>query len=157
MIPASTVSGAVVFEQLSEGQAAYTYIDEKSAGRMLQAHEFPHLTQEVSALYFGGGSLACVPGADAYATFAQQNAEGGVFMLDPNIRAGFVRDEARFRARLDTMVSGADIFKVSDEDLDWVFPDDDPFEKSRPFVRAGASRCYPDQLQLGRERLSGLR
>ncbi|SFL42480.1 carbohydrate kinase family protein [Shimia haliotis] len=119
----------LAFVHLSDGQATYSFFDENSAGRMLQVTDFPEISPEVSVLYFGGISLACEPGADAYAALAKQGKDDKVIVLDPNIRTGFIGDEARFRARLNLMLSCADIVKVSDEDLHWMFPGDDPVDQ----------------------------
>jgi fructokinase len=45
-----------------------------------------------------------------------------VIMLDPNIRPGFITDEAAYRTRLSAIFAVADIIKVSDEDLKWLIP-----------------------------------
>lgn len=112
----------LAFVQLANGQANYTFFDENSAGRMLYASDTPSLSKSVDTLYFGGISLASEPCGDAYLALAEQSAEHNVVMLDPNIRASFIADEKRYRSRLEKMISLADIVKVSDEDLDWIFP-----------------------------------
>lgn len=112
----------LAFVQLVEGQARYSFFDENSAGRMLAPTDFPALPAFVDALFFGGISLACLPGAEAYADLAIREATGRVIMLDPNIRPGFITDEPAYRARLDRMLGLADIVKVSDEDLHWLMP-----------------------------------
>lgn len=113
----------LAFVRLVDGHATYEFYDENSAGRMLGPEDMPALSSEVSALYFGGISLACEPAADAYAELLERNAGAQAVMLDPNIRPGFIRDIARYRARLDRMVALADIVKVSDEDLNWITPE----------------------------------
>lgn len=113
----------LAFVRLVNGHATYDFYDENSAGRMLTPADMPQLSSEVTALYFGGISLACEPGADAYADLLEANAAGGAVMLDPNIRPGFIRDIARYRQRLDRMIALSDIVKVSDEDLNWIMPD----------------------------------
>lgn len=112
----------LAFVQLVNGHATYSFFDENSAGRMLQPDDMPALPDHVQALYFGGISLACEPGADAYAALAAQHSRNHVVMIDPNIRPSFIRDEAAYRTRLTRMISGADIIKVSDEDLNWIIP-----------------------------------
>ncbi len=110
----------LAFVRLVGGHATYDFYDENSAGRMLSPEDMPALSGEVSALYFGGISLACEPGAEAYASLLERNAQGRAVMLDPNIRPGFIRDIACYRARLDRMMALSDIVKVSDEDLNWL-------------------------------------
>ena len=113
----------LAFVRLVDGHATYEFNDENSAGRMLEQRDMPVLSGEVTALYFGGISLACEPGADAYAELLRQNGRARAVMLDPNIRPGFIRDIARYRARLDRMMALSDIVKVSDEDLNWINPE----------------------------------
>ena len=130
----------LAFVQLADGDASYTFFDENSAGRMLDRADMPALPDEVGALYFGGISLACEPGAEAYAALLEREAAARAVMLDPNIRPGFIRDAARYRDRLDRMIALSDIVKVSDEDLAWICPDpQSPFDKLDSLRRAGPS------------------
>jgi fructokinase len=87
---------------------------------MLTPSDLPNLDDNVSALYFGGISLACEPGAEAYAALLEKECHDRIVMIDPNIRPIFIKDETRYRARLERMISNADIVKLSDEDLDWL-------------------------------------
>ncbi len=112
----------LAFVQLQDGHASYNFVDENSAGRMLQPEDMPDQLQGVSALYLGGISLACEPCADAYAALLDRHGSTRAVMLDPNIRPGFIQDQTRYRTRLNRMIAQADIVKVSDEDLDWIIP-----------------------------------
>lgn len=112
----------LAFVTLVDGHAKYSFFDENSAGRMLQPEDMPAIDADVSALYFGGISLACEPGADAYAALLERECDTRVVMIDPNIRPSFIQDEANYRARLNRMIGQSDILKVSDEDLDWLDP-----------------------------------
>lgn len=112
----------LAFVKLTNGQARYSFFDENTAGRMIRPADLPALPDEVSALFFGGISLAVEPCADTYAELLAREGAGRAVMIDPNIRPGFIRDEARYRARLSAMLARADIVKVSDEDLDWIYP-----------------------------------
>lgn len=113
----------LAFVELNDGHASYMFYDENSAGRMLAPHELPDLSADVSALYFGGISLACEPCADTYAGLLAREGHARAVMIDPNIRPGFIRDADRFRTRLSGMFKQTDIVKVSDEDLAWLYPD----------------------------------
>ena len=125
----------LAFVQLTDGHASYTFYDENSAGRMLEQADMPTLPDEVSALYFGGISLVFEPGAEAYSALLKREAAARVVMLDPNIRPSFIRDIRRYRDRLDRMIALSDIVKVSDEDLNWLYPGPQSLFEKIDFVR----------------------
>ena len=130
----------LAFVQLTDGNASYTFFDENSAGRMLELNDMPVLPDDVSTLYFGGISLTFEPGAEAYAALLKREAPARVVMLDPNIRPSFIRDIGRYRDRLDGMIALSDIVKVSDEDLNWIYPGPQSLFEKLDFVRqAGPS------------------
>ena len=125
----------LAFVQLTDGHASYTFYDENSAGRMLNRADMPVLPDEVSTLYFGGISLVFEPGAETYAALLKREAAARVVMLDPNIRPSFIRDIRRYRDRLDRMIALSDIVKVSDEDLNWIYPGPQSLFEKLDFVR----------------------
>ncbi|WP_421701748.1 carbohydrate kinase family protein [Aliiroseovarius sp.] len=130
----------LAFVQLTNGQARYAFFDENSAGRMLTPADLPALPDSISALYFGGISLACEPGADAYAALLACEGDTRAVMIDPNIRPGFIQDEPTYRARLKAMIAASDIVKLSDEDLDWLIPGPEPvMQKAAGLSGQGAS------------------
>ncbi|WP_323776947.1 carbohydrate kinase [Leisingera sp.] len=112
----------LAFVRLVAGHAAYCFFDENSAGRMLKPSDMPRLPAEVSALFFGGISLASEPCAEAYSALLEREGPDRAVMIDPNIRPRFIQDIKQYRARLDRMVARADIVKASDEDLNWLLP-----------------------------------
>ena len=114
----------LAFVTLTNGQASYAFYDENTAGRMLTDADLPALPDAVQAVFFGGISLAVEPCAEAYATLAARASADRLVMLDPNIRPGFIADEARFRARMDRMLAASDVVKISDEDMAWLLGDD---------------------------------
>lgn len=122
LIITSDRPSTLAFVQLVDGQATYSFFDENSAGRMLTPDALPTLPPEVSALFFGGISLVCEPGAETYVALLERDGHDRAVMIDPNIRPGFIRDAALYRARLARMMQQADIVKLSDEDLAWLLP-----------------------------------
>jgi len=120
LCPRPDLPTTLAFVRLVNGQASYAFYDENTAGRMLDPAALPAIPAAVRAMFFGGISLVSEPCGTAYETLMRREAPARVTMLDPNIRPGFIRDEAAYRARIDRMVAAADIVKVSDEDLRWI-------------------------------------
>lgn len=112
----------LAFVHVSAGNAAYTFFDENSAGRMIAPQALPDIPPEVTACYFGGISLCAEPAAETYLTLAQRQAARRAIVLDPNIRPGFISDPSSYRKRLQKFFELADIVKVSDDDLEWIEP-----------------------------------
>jgi len=116
----------LAFVTLTEGQARYAFYDENTAGRMLTEADLPALPDAARALFFGGISLVVEPCGAAYQALMARAAPDRLTMIDPNIRPGFITDEARYRKRLAAMLAQADIVKTSDEDLHWLTGGRDP-------------------------------
>lgn len=112
----------LAFVAFQDGNARYTFYDEKSAGRMLELADLPAFPPETKALQFGAISLIPEPCGSAFEELMRRHHEDAVIAFDPNIRAGFVDDEGVYRARLGRMTAMSDIIKVSTEDLDWLAP-----------------------------------
>ena len=112
----------LAFVKLEDGQASYSFFDENSAGRMIRAEDMPALPSDITALFFGGISLASDPSASAYAALLDRQGGSRAVMIDPNIRPLFITDAEGYRRRMAAMISQADIVKVSDEDLNWLNP-----------------------------------
>ncbi len=129
----------LAFVRLTDGQAEYTFMDENSAGRMLDADDLPELPNEVEALHFGAISLIPEPCGTAYETLMTRYHERAVVSLDPNIRPGFIADADAHRARIARMTELSDIVKVSDEDLNWLTPGIDPDSAIDAMLMAGPS------------------
>ncbi|MEM6887971.1 MAG: carbohydrate kinase [Pseudomonadota bacterium] len=127
----------LAFVELSDGQATYTFYDEGTAGRSLSADLLPSLPEKTIACYFGGISLISEPCAEFYRALAQRASANHVVVLDPNIRTGFIHDEMRYRTRLNTMIAAADLVKVSDEDLDWMIPEELALEAKVSRISSG--------------------
>ena len=131
----------LAFVRLVDGQAQYRFYDENTAGRMLTPKDLPHLPDDIRALFFGGISLVPEPCGSTYEALMMREAER-IIMLDPNIRPGFVTDEAAYRARLDRMMAQADIVKLSDEDLRWLFGEGDLQAMARDVIAKGAAIVF---------------
>jgi len=126
----------LAFVKLTGGHATYVFYDENTAGRMIRPEDLPHLSGDVSALFFGGISLAVEPCADTYATLVEREGADRAVMMDPNIRPGFIKDADRYRARLTRMLRLTDIVKVSDEDLNWIYPGPEALQAKLDALRA---------------------
>lgn len=127
LCPRTGQPATLAFVTLEDGHARYRFYDEATASRMLSPADLPALEKKVRALFFGGISLVVEPCGSAFEELMTREGATRLVMIDPNIRPDFVIDETAYRARLMRMMAGADIVKLSDEDLDWLLPDADTF------------------------------
>ena len=129
----------MAFVRLVEGQATYAFYDEGTAGRMLAEADLPAIGDDVQALFCGGISLMVEPSGATYETLALREAGRRTLMVDPNIRPGFIADEATYRARIGRMIAAADIVKLSDDDLRWLEGDGEIADLARALLDRGPS------------------
>ncbi|GAP51498.1 carbohydrate kinase family protein [Streptomyces azureus] len=103
----------------ADGSAAYSFYVDGTADRLFTAPAaLPPGTRAVS---FGTCSLVLEPGASAYEELMRAAAAQGVFTtLDPNIRAGLIRDADAYRARFKSWLPSVSLLKLSEEDAQWL-------------------------------------
>lgn len=127
----------LAFVTFVDGHARYAFYDEATAGRMLSVADIGDLPEDVGTVFCGGISLAVEPCGSAYEALFLREAHARVTMLDPNIRTGFIANEAAYRARLKRMIAAADILKISDEDLAWLEGPGDTLDLARLLLSKG--------------------
>ncbi len=120
---AAPTSRAVV--TLEQGIPTYAFHRDGTAERQVtQSSLWDSIPGDASALHCGG--LALVDGADAdvWVTVMVEAAARGIFVsFDPNVRASLVHDRADYMARVGRVMQVANLIKLSDEDLGWLYPD----------------------------------
>ena len=114
------------------------FYDENTATRMLYPSDIKDITDEVHTLYFGGISLSTKPCSDTYTALMEDYAKDKLIMIDLNIRPAFVQDEEAYRQKLAYIIEKADILKVSEDDINWLFPPSMPpsMQFSMPLEKA---------------------
>ena len=85
------------------------------------------------------GSIATVlePGAAVVRELVATLREDHVVSFDPNARPAITPDVDVARARVEELVALSDVVKVSDEDLAWYHPDEDPVSVLERWAVAG--------------------
>jgi fructokinase len=111
------------FVAIEHGEPAYTFFGNGAADTLLTPDMLPdELFEETRALHVGSISLLHPPTAETILSVCERLRGKALISFDPNIRAGLVRDEAAYRARIEHLFGIADLVKISVVDLDWVMP-----------------------------------
>ncbi len=79
-----------------------------------------------TAVHTGSIAAFLPPGGDAVLDLVRRAAGRATVSYDPNARPRLMGEPAAARARVESFVALADLVKVSDEDLDWLAPGEDP-------------------------------
>lgn len=89
--------------------------------------KLPHtdIPETLAAVHIGSIAAVLEPGASAVATIVRKQQEDAIITYDPNMRPDLMGKPEDVRPRVEELVALSDIVKVSDEDLAWLFPDED--------------------------------
>jgi fructokinase len=110
------------FVSLEGEEPRYAFYDANAADRQWSGAGAA-FADAAEALHFGSISLVREPAASAYETLLLAHAGGPrVISLDPNIRPDIMGSDPGYRHRLDAMIAGTNLVKVSAADLAWLAP-----------------------------------
>ena len=110
---------------ITEGIPSYAFHRNATAERQVSLESLER-TIATDTSIFHVGSLGLIDGNDAIAWeafFEKCHNQGIVTSLDPNVRPSLITERKIYTERIRRMMEHADIFKLSDEDLSWLYPD----------------------------------
>lgn len=110
----------------AHGSPQYSFRGEGCADRQLRPEHLPRLDGRVRGLHLGSYSLVVTPVADTLLELVQREHGQRLISLDPNVRLNPAPDIARWRERVEAFAAYAHLIKVSEEDLQLLYPDQDP-------------------------------
>ena len=93
--------------------------------------------KDYAALHTGSIAAILQPGGDAVLDLVEKASGSVVVTYDPNARPTLMGDPATTRERMERIVALADVVKVSDEDLAWLAPGEDPVDVAAAWQARG--------------------
>jgi fructokinase len=109
---------------LSEsGSATYEFVIENTATFDFTSEWLPN-PQTGQPLLLHIGTLATIiePGASVLFDWAQSVAKVAPIVFDPNIRPAVISDREQYLAQVERWVAISSAVKVSDDDINWLYP-----------------------------------
>lgn len=107
------------------GAPSYAFYGVGSADCSLTAGDLPQIDERIGGLHFGSYSTVVAPAADAFADLAERESHRFI-SFDPNVRLAIEPDRALWQRRIDHLRRLAHLVKVSWEDIEALYPGDDP-------------------------------
>ena len=85
------------------------------------------------------GSIAAVlePGAEAVRDAVRRLRDRATVSYDPNVRPQLMGERESAAARIESFVALTDVVKASTEDLEWLYPEQDPRDVALRWLRLG--------------------
>ncbi len=136
--PATDKPTALAVVSLSDGQPSYQFYREDTADRQVSVAQFKQICPDtVTAAHVGGAAIASGQDGDAVATYLSTLSESGApVTFDPNIRPAFIDSREAYLQRFETTLKATDVMKLSDEDMEWLYPGEDIAAKARAIFDA---------------------
>ena len=127
LAPPSDKPTSLAVVSLVDGQPSYQFYRENTAEREVTTASLRAcLPDPVTCLQIGSLCLANGRDADDWAVLATHLSASQVpVTFDPNIRPAFIHDRGDYFRRFRQVMAAADLVKLSDEDINWLYPDED--------------------------------
>jgi len=124
----------------AHGAATYRFMMEgTSAAAVTPQMAVEHLEPSVRAIHVGTLGLVLQPLADASVALVAAAHDDQLVMVDPNCRPSVMTGSPVFAQALESVLSRADVIKVSGDDLEFLFPGQDPARSAADLARTSGS------------------
>ena len=121
-----------------DGVARYRFYERGTSATGLQTEAaLAAVPDDVDYLHVGTLGLMLEPVATATEAVVERLSGRALIALDPNIRPWVIADPEAYRARLGRVLARSHVLKVSEEDLDWLYPGLPAVEAIREMLEMG--------------------
>ncbi len=151
-LDAPTTLGLVGLD--ARGVASYAFYGEGAADRLLPLSALAHVPP-ASAFHFGSYAMVVEPVAGTQRTLVEREHTRSVIAYDPNVRLRVEPHVQRWRDTLAWMLPRTHVLKISDEDLELLFPGADPALLAAAWLQAGVSLVVLTRGARGAEAWAG--
>jgi fructokinase len=104
------------------GVPSYSFYGHGAADRLLTAEALERIPDGVLAFHFGSYAMVVDPVAQTQRALVEREHRRSLIAYDPNVRLNVEPDLARWLEALNWMLPRTHLIKISDEDLDLLFP-----------------------------------
>lgn len=135
----------------SAGKASYAFFWENSAPVSMSIEELLQTMSEhtdLKVVHIGSLALTLEPIGKVVLKALRQYEPKPIIFLDPNVRPSVINDWPAYRAHIQEAIELASIIKLSDEDLELIYPGEDISAKAGQIAKEGGKHVI---LTLGRE------
>ncbi len=137
------------------GSATYEFVIENTATFDFTSGWLPNpQTDRPSLLHIGTLATVIEPGASVLFEWAQSVAKVAQIVFDPNIRPTIISDRKQYLAQVERWVAISSAVKVSDDDINWLYPSLDIEQVVNNWLRKGPSLAV---VTYGDKGLTGYR
>ncbi len=128
-------------QKQADGQAKYAFFANSTADRNWKTEEMLKikLPEDAWIVHFGSISVSQEPCGTAITDFLKKNHTGRMLSFDPNIRPSLVENRTDYLRRFRELCNISSLIKLSDEDLEWIYPDIASDEAVKTLLNSGIS------------------
>jgi len=130
----------LAYADVVDGIAEYTFVDEHSAGRLLDQTSlkpFVNRVMKAKALLVGGISLQAEPCGSSWQWLVEEVSGHLPIYFDANIRPDFIENKRNYFDRFVELTTKVDIIKISEEDYRYLYGAKDFHDVSKAWLDNG--------------------
>lgn len=138
-----------------DGEPAFSIYAGGTSALALTSDGLPSkIPDNVRAIHVGSISLLIDPIATVLETFVEQQRQGRLVTIDPNIRPGLISEREKAVERLERWIGRADIVKTSAADVAWIYPESNARTVAQRWLDEGAALVVVSMGEQGAEAMT---